>query len=233
MRPVPIRPSTRGATAHVNLRGKRGSRHARLSRYFLGVLLALTTGCATVLGGTSQLLTVNSNVEGAEVFLNDTRLGVTPLTADVKRGQTGELRVTADGYQPYNIALNKKISTLFWVNILSGGSFGSTTDYFTGAMYEYEPSTYMVSLQPPQIGLEERRNWMRREALRGFVLLNNEAIVSDLANGEGEHLNLLFDVLSVAESKDRAEAVDRWRAGYAESNTAVEFAELILAELSS
>ena len=201
--------------------------------FVLGVALVLTTGCATVLGGTRQLLTVNANVEGAEVFLNETRLGVTPLTAEVKRGQTGELRVTADGYQPYTVAINRKVSTLFFVNILSGGSFGSTTDLATGAMYEYEPSTFMVSLQSSQIGLEGRQEWMRKEALRGFVLMNNEAIVSELADGTGEHLDLLFDVLAVVGLEGRTEAVDRWRAAYEASDTAVEFAELILAELST
>ena len=139
--------------------------------------------------------------------------------------------VTAEGYQPYQIALNRKISSLFWVNILSGGAFGSTTDYATGAMYEYEPSTYMVSLQPSeQLGLEERQEWMRMEGLRSFVLLNNEAILSDLANGKGDYLDLLFELLSV-QLENRAQAGDRWRAGYTSSNTAAEFADFILAEL--
>ena len=71
--------------------------------------LGLTLGgCATILGGTSQLLTVNANVDGAEVYLNETLLGTTPLAATIKRGQTGVLRVTAEGYTPYQIALNNK-----------------------------------------------------------------------------------------------------------------------------
>lgn len=188
-------------------------------------------GCATILGGSTQLLIVNSNVDGAEVRLNDIRLGVTPLTVNLERGQTGVLKVTADGYKPHSVALNKKVSSLFFVNILSGGAFGSSTDYSTGAMYEYEPSTFMITLQPEEMGLEGRQEWMRTEALRGLVLLNNEAIVSDLASGNGEHLDLLFDVLSV-DPEDRQDAVDRWRAGYAGSNTALEFSEFILAELN-
>ena len=200
------------------------------SAIFLGLTLAFT-GCATILGGSSQTLTVNANVEGAEVFLNEQLLGVTPLIANIERGQEGLLRVTAEGYQPYQIALNKKITSLFWVNILSGGGFGSTTDYATGAMYEYEPSTYMVSLQlSEQLGLEERQEWMRMEGLRSFVLLNNEAILSDLANGKGDYLDLLFELLSV-QLENHAQAGDRWRAGYTSSNTAAEFADFILAEL--
>jgi hypothetical protein len=143
-------------------------------------LLGLTVGgCATIISGTSQIMTVNANVDGAEVHLvteaGERLLGTTPLTTRVKRGQEGTLRVRAEGYRLYESALNKKINTVFFVNILSGGVFGSTTDYTSGAMFEYEPSTYMVSLQPVEQSNEERNDWQRREGLRGFVLLNNEA----------------------------------------------------------
>jgi hypothetical protein len=194
----------------------------------------MVTGCATIISGTSQLMTVNANVDGAEVHLlteeGDRLLGTTPLTTRVKRGYEGTLRVTAEGYRPYESALNKKINSVFWVNILSGGVFGSTTDYTSGAMYEYEPSTYMVSLQPAGQSNEERSDWQRREQLRGFVLLNNDALVSDLAAGYGEYVDVLVHVLAVKQ-EDRAEAIERWRAGYAASKTAAEFAETFVAEL--
>lgn len=188
------------------------------------------TGCATILGGKQQTITVNANVSGADVYLNQTLLGKTPLTAKVKRGQEGVLRVTAEGYQPYQAALNKKISSLFWVNILSGGAFGSTTDYTTGAMYEYEPDTYMVTLQAADQSSEQQSEWRLKEGLRSFVLLNNQAIVSDLAVGDGEYIDVLVDILGV-KPRERAGAVDRWRKDYASSKTAIEFATKIVAEL--
>jgi len=198
-------------------------------------LLGLTVGgCATIISGTSQIMTVNANVDGAEVHLiteaGEELLGTTPLTTRVKRGQEGTLRVRAEGYRPYQSALNKKINTVFWVNILSGGGFGSTTDYASGAMYEYEPSTYMVSLQPVEQSNEERNDWQRRERLRSFVLLNNDALVTDLAAGDGEYIDVLVHVLAV-KPEDRAEAIERWRAGYAASKTAAEFADVMVAEL--
>ena len=97
-------------------------------------------------------------------------------------------------------------------------------------MYEYEPSTYMVSLQPGEQSTEERNDWQRREALRGFVLHNSEALVSDLAAGDGEYIDVLLNVLAV-KPEGRAEAIERWRAGYAASETAAEFAKTMVAEL--
>ena len=188
-------------------------------------------GCATIISGSDQLITVNSNVQGAEVYLSGQLLGTTPLSANVKRGQEGIMRVTADGYQPYQVALNKSINTVFFVNLLSGGAFGSSTDYSTGAMYQYEPSTFMVSLQPGEQSVAQRNDWQRREELRSFVLLNNQAIVSDLATGDGEYVDVLVDVLAVS-PQGRAEAIERWRAAYAASNTVVVFAETMVAELN-
>lgn len=199
------------------------------------LVLGLTLGgCATIISGTAQMMTVNANVDGAQVHLiteaGEQLLGTTPLSTQVKRGQEGTLRVSAEGYRPYQSALNKKINSVFWVNILMGGTFGSTTDYSTGAMYVYEPSTYMVTLQPVGQSTEERNAWQRREALRGFVLLNNDALVSDLAAGDGEYIDVLVHVLAV-KADDRAEAIERWRDGYAASKAATEFAEMMVAEL--
>lgn len=200
------------------------------------LVLGLTVGgCATIISGSSQIMTVNANVDGAQVHLVteagiETLLGTTPLTTRVKRGQEGSLRVSAEGYRSYQSALNKKINSVFWVNILSGGTFGSTTDYTTGSMYQYEPSTFMVTLQPIEQSTEEMKEWQLREGLRGFVLNNNQALVSELAAGDGEYIAVLVHVLDVT-PEGRAEAIERWRAGYAASETAAEFAERMVAEL--
>jgi hypothetical protein len=194
----------------------------------LGLLLA---GCASIISGKEQTLTFNANVNGAEVYLNDQLLGTTPLTVSVKRGQEGTFRVTAEGHQPYEIAVNKKVNGVFFVNILSGGAFGSSTDYSTGAMYAYEPSTHFISLQPNGMSSIELDDWQRREGLRGFVLLNGQALASDLAAGEGEYIDVLVDVLEM-KLEDRAAAIERWRADYVASKTAVEFAETMVAQLN-
>jgi hypothetical protein len=72
--------------------------------------------------------------------------------------------------------------------------------------------------------------WQRREELRSFVLLNNDALVSELAAGGGEYIDVLVHTLAV-QPNDRAAAITRWRAGYAASKTAAEFANRIVAEL--
>lgn len=205
----------------------------RTSRAVMTLALATTlAGCATIINGSTQQITVNSSVEGAEVYLNQTLLGMTPLSTEVKRGQEGTLYVRKEGYQEYRFPVTKKISGAFWINIITGGLYGSTTDYTTGSMYEYEPATFFASLQPSgEESLVQRTRWQRREGLRKFVLLNAQAIVADLAAGRGDYVDALAALLDV-QPATRAQALERWRDAYEGSETTLDFADALMEELN-
>lgn len=196
----------------------------------LSMLGLALSGCATIVNGTTQTLTVNTNVPGAQVSLNNVPIGVTPLIVSLRRGQEGVLSVQAPGYQPFQAPITKRINGIFFANILIGGTFGSTTDYITGAMYAYEPDTYYVTLQPvgmTPVGMQE---WRRREQVRAFVLLNNDALATELAAGRGEYVDALVALLEVKQAQ-RGAAVQRWQASYRASDTAVAFADRMVGEL--
>ncbi len=186
-------------------------------------------GCATVSNGSNQTLTVNTNVPGAQITFNNIPLGVTPLIVSVRRGQEGVLSVQAPGYQPFQAPITKKVKGIFFANILNVG-IGSTTDYTTGAMYAYEPDTYYITLSPLGMTPGGTAQWQRRERVRSFVLLNNEALATELAVGRGEYVDALAEHLAVS-AEQRGEALQRWRASYRDSETAVAFADRLVAEL--
>jgi hypothetical protein len=195
-----------------------------------GLCALALSGCATIISGSQQIITVNSDVPGAQVTLNGIPLGVTPLIVSIKRGQEGVLSVQMPGYTPFQAPITKKVNGIFFVNILSGGTFGSSTDYSTGAMYAYEPDTYFVTLAPAGMSPPAAAAWRRKENVRAFVLLNNEALAHDLADGQGEYVDALAELLKV-DSGQRGLAVKRWRASYAGSSTTVAFADRMVAEL--
>jgi hypothetical protein len=99
-------------------------------------------------------------------------------------------------------------------------------------MYEYEPATYFASLRPLGQTPAQYQSWRRMAALRAFVLLSGESLVSERAEGHGEHVDALAYLLGV-EPAQRGEAVARWRASYLASDTAVEFSSALVAELPS
>ena len=115
---------------------------------FIVGLVALSTGCASIVTGGKQPITVNSNVPGAAVAVNGQQVGVTPFVGEVKRDSTAHLTVSKPGYNPQSIVLTTTLEPWFWGNIILGGFFGSSTDAGTGAMNKYAPDTYVVTLVP-------------------------------------------------------------------------------------
>jgi PEGA domain len=190
-----------------------------------------SAGCASIISGTTQLISVNSNVDGAQVVMNGQTLGKTPLTTQVKRGEQGTLTVEADGYTPFTFALNKKINNVFWVNIFCGGLFGSSTDYSTGAMYEYEPSTFFAQLQPENSKKADLDLLYRREAMRRFVLMNHEAVVHELSQGDGAYLRTILGALEIDEHHRETFVRDSLKAALASRN-AIDFANVFMRQVN-
>jgi hypothetical protein len=158
----------------------------------LGLVTAIVVGCATIASGTSQNITVNSNVDGARVYLDNEQVGVTPFTGSVSKGKDA-LRVEADGYRSEIVSLSKSLDPLFWGNIILGGTLGSATDFVSGAAYQYAPATYQVELRAPA---QSDADFQRQLVVRKFALVYVDAIARDLAAGSGDHLEALVALIN-------------------------------------
>ena len=97
------------------------------------------TSCATIATGTTQLVTINSNVDGATVSLDGVNVGKTPFTGEIKKNGK-VVTIEKEGYKTYTIALSSSLEGLFWGNIIIGGTLGSITDFASGAAYKYAPA---------------------------------------------------------------------------------------------
>lgn len=104
-------------------------------------------GCATILKGKSQLVTISSNVQGATIEVNGREVGKTPFTGEIERGSDTVITVRAANWQPKTVALDTEVEPIFFGNVIIGGVLGSTTDYSTGSMYKYSPTNINVDLE--------------------------------------------------------------------------------------
>jgi len=111
-------------------------------------LLVLQGACATIVKGTKQLVTVDSNVREADVLVNGVTVGKTPFNGPIPRGSATQVTVKKEGFYPKTITLATQTETAFWGNILTGGVLGSSTDSGSGAMHKYSPATFQVDLTP-------------------------------------------------------------------------------------
>lgn len=99
----------------------------------------LFSSCATILSGTKQKISVNSTGKTGVTFQLDNKTYKTPAIITVKRENEDKvIKVLDEDCSQKQVLLNKKINPVFFVNLLSGGVFGSTTDYISNAMWRYD-----------------------------------------------------------------------------------------------
>jgi hypothetical protein len=110
-----------------------------MMRHTLVAVLAVSLGgCATILEEGEQSLNVRtSNNSNVEVTI-DGRSITTPGSVTVDRDGSDISATTSASGCASSTAIDKEVDGTFFVNILSGGLWGSTTDYATGKMWEYD-----------------------------------------------------------------------------------------------
>ncbi len=159
---------------------------------FAATLAFAAVGCASIIKGTTQTVTISSNVDGAEILMDGQRIGTTPYAGPAPRNKSA-IVVQKAGYQSATVALSKTLEPVFWGNIISGGTLGSITDFATGAAYAYAPAAYQVDLKA---NTQSSGDFQEEVAIRGFAMIHIDEIASDVSAGTGEHLAALLRLLN-------------------------------------
>ena len=104
----------------------------------LAVLSITLGGCASILEDDTQSLNVRtSNNANIDVTI-DGRTVTTPGSITVDRDGSDISANTSAAGCASSTAIDREVDGTFFVNILSGGLWGSSTDYATGKMWEYD-----------------------------------------------------------------------------------------------
>ena len=169
---------------------------------------AFVTGCATIASGTTQEVTFQSTPDGATVKVNGKPLGKTPLTVQLDKNADQTLTFEKEGYKTFSTAMTTTTDGWFWGNIIIGGLLGSTTDMMSGAINEYAPSQYIVTLQSESVTqFETGVKMSKRENARQFLFVNYEKLQMDLSRNGGETLDSALFMLDI-NADDRTAAID-------------------------
>ena len=99
---------------------------------------ATMSGCATILKGKTQQVNIaTSNQQKIDVNIDGKTVSV-PGVVEVTRKKANLMVTTkAEGCTESTVVENE-VEPVFFVNILSGGVFGSTTDYSSESMWKYD-----------------------------------------------------------------------------------------------
>lgn len=194
----------------------------------LSLLILLTSGCATIMDGSTQAVTFQSNPDEVLVTLVTRErggdpenpvwhdafraLGKTPLTIQLDRGAGKSVVFSKSGYKPLTIALTTGTNPNFWGNIMFGGFFGSTTDSASGAITQYEPSQYFLTLvAATSTPIDAATLTSDREKAKDFIVRRYTPLMADLSRGAGEDLKATLKLLSIPPEQE-ADALRKMRA---------------------
>lgn len=125
-------------------------RHLLVGALALGAATAVT-GCATIIKGTSQDISVDSNPGGAQVTVTQNSgvevfKGATPAKLSLSKKHEYTVSVKLAGYQEARVPVTQHLSGWFFGNLLCGGLLGMVIDAVDGAMYNLEPENVSVTL---------------------------------------------------------------------------------------
>lgn len=129
--------------------------------------MAFSTGCASIIEGSSQDLRVTSDPGGATVVIerangNEVFRGTTPATASLPTGDgffSGAeyfVTISAEGFEPQTIRIGTNVSGWYlFGNVFVGGLLGwVVVDPATGAMWNLETTHVSASLNA--VGVHEQ-----------------------------------------------------------------------------
>lgn len=103
----------------------------------------VSSGCATIVTGSSQTVHIDSTPGNAIVKINNLEQGQTPVRVDLSRAQkVATVRIELPGFEAEEIELTRSVNGWVWGNILFGGLIGLAIDASSGAMYAHKlPAT--------------------------------------------------------------------------------------------
>ena len=113
----------------------------------------LTSGCAYLDHGSTQIISVNSIPDGAIVQVKPGKEEVvTPAKIILKRKSSYIVRIEKNGFKPENISLESSESSSLWRNVVwilpAGMIAGVVVDLTTGARNSLNPEHINVKLTP-------------------------------------------------------------------------------------
>ena len=164
----------------------------------LAFLFLLTGGCATLFSASSQTVSFQSEPQGVGLYVNGKYVGETPVEIEVDR-DTFKSRVVMlkkEGYQTKQFNLAKTINSVALFNLTSMTSW--TTDAVSGNMIEYSPNAYFIEMEAKG-ALSKRKEG--GAPLKRFVLYNYDNVLADIAEGGGEYMVAVMELLEIPHEK--------------------------------
>jgi hypothetical protein len=106
----------------------------------------LSTGCASIMRGTSDTITITSLEEDTIIYVDEIPRGKNQAVAEVSRGEEHTIKVTKAGCQTMVVQTGKKFDMTSLLGILiDWGIISIPIDLVSGAAWKTHPKIYTVT----------------------------------------------------------------------------------------
>jgi hypothetical protein len=142
-------------------------------------LLAALNGCATIIHGTTQDISVTTDPADADLLVDGNLRYKSPATIAMKRYDDHTLEISREGYKSEKVDIKGVISAAVLGDFLAGGAIGYGIDAATGAQRRLVPEKVEVRLQPLAPGkVGEAGTKSREEKLQQLKILKDEGRIT-------------------------------------------------------
>ncbi len=159
---------------------------------FSAAAIALLTACGTVISGSTQNISFNSNVRQVQIFVNGELVcNSVPCSAEIDRA-SGSLMIMARarGYEDNIMNIRSQINTTSFFNFFS--IYFWTTDLATGSIWKYSRDGIYINMRRAGMQYGEAEKFKKDSAIRHFVLHNYPELRTEAYKGEnGEYVQAL------------------------------------------
>ena len=109
-------------------------------------LAILSTGCSTIIKGTTETISVNSLEKGTVISVDGAPRGVDAASVSLKKGKTHSLRAEKPGCSSVTTETTETFDPTSLLGILIDfGIFSIPIDLMSGAAWKVEPTTYTLT----------------------------------------------------------------------------------------
>jgi hypothetical protein len=121
---------------------------SRLNALLIFSLLIISSGCATIIHGTTQDIGITTDPLGADLLVDGKDRYKSPATITMSRKDPHIVEVSKEGYQKETINIKQTMSLVTAGDVFAGGAIGYAIDAATGAQCQLVPENVDVHLQP-------------------------------------------------------------------------------------
>jgi hypothetical protein len=114
------------------------------------VIIYLVTGCATLFKGASENVDFSSDPSGADVYVNGSLRGKTPINLKLESKKTYTIEFKKDGYEPRTYTITNHVGAGWIILDILGGLIPVIVDAATGAWYELDQDAVNAVLETQQ-----------------------------------------------------------------------------------